>query len=181
MGVGVRLGKVEARRVHEPGRVNPNTSLLFNPLTLLTRRSCIRRRRWLQDTSKRKLADFSIVFVPPPFLFPRVHPRLTRRLIKTSAPDKKRSGCLKLLAGFTRKKASTRRVNRKIADSTRNQRVLFSRYLAANYAVKKANGASLQRVNPPTATSTTTTTTTITTTTSITTTTTTTTTTTNSG
>jgi len=24
------------------------------------------RRRWLQDTSKRKLADFLIVFVPPP-------------------------------------------------------------------------------------------------------------------
>jgi len=23
-------------------------------------------RRWLQDTSKRKLADFLIVFVPPP-------------------------------------------------------------------------------------------------------------------
>jgi len=40
---------------------------------------------------------------------------------------------LKLLAGFTRKKASTCRVNRKIADSTRNQRVFFSRYLAATY------------------------------------------------
>ena len=40
---------------------------------------------------------------------------------------------MKLLAGFTRKKASTHRVNRKIADSTRNQRVFFSRYLAANY------------------------------------------------
>jgi len=38
-----------------------------------------------------------------------------------------------MLAGFTRIKASTRRVNRKIADSTRNQRVFFSRYLAANY------------------------------------------------
>ena len=35
-------------------------------------------RRWLQDTSKRKLADFWIFFAPPPFLFPRVHPRLTR-------------------------------------------------------------------------------------------------------
>jgi len=42
-------------------------------------------------------------------------------------------GGLKLVAGFTRKKASTRRVNRKIADFTRNQRVFFSRYLAANY------------------------------------------------
>jgi len=35
-------------------------------------------RRWLQDTSKRKLADF-LIFPPPPFLFPRVNPRLTRR------------------------------------------------------------------------------------------------------
>jgi len=43
---------------------------------------------------------------------------------------------------FTRKKASTRRVNRKIADSTRNQRVFFSRYLAANYA-------SAEYVPPP--------------------------------
>jgi len=34
--------------------------------------------RWLQDTSKRKLADFSICYAPPPFLFPRVYPRLTR-------------------------------------------------------------------------------------------------------
>jgi len=41
---------------------------------------------------------------------------------------------LKRLAGFTRKKGSTRRVNSKIADSTQNQRVLFSRYLATNYA-----------------------------------------------
>ena len=49
----------------------------------------IPHRRWLQDTSKRKLADVLIVFVPPPFLLPRVHPRLTRRLIKSSAPDKK--------------------------------------------------------------------------------------------
>jgi len=46
-------------------------------------------RRWLQDTLKRKLADFWIFFANPPFLFPRVHPRLTRRLIKTCAPDKK--------------------------------------------------------------------------------------------
>ena len=36
------------------------------------------------------------------------------------------------------KKASTRRVNRKIADSTQNQRVFFSRYLTANYASKDA-------------------------------------------
>jgi len=41
-----------------------------------------------------------------------------------------------LIETFSRvypKKASTRRVNKKIADSTRNQRVFFSRYLAANY------------------------------------------------
>jgi len=48
-------------------------------------------RRWLQDISKIKLADFSIFFAPPPPLpVPRVYPRLTRQLIKkTSAPDKK--------------------------------------------------------------------------------------------
>jgi len=91
------------------------------------------RRRWLQDTSKRKLADFSIFYAPPPFLFPRVYPRLTRRLIKTGAPEKKYWVDSKLLAGFTRKKASTCRVNQKIAIFTRNQRVFFSRYLAANY------------------------------------------------
>jgi len=45
---------------------------------------------------------------------------------------------LKLVAGFARKKASTRRVNKKIVDSTRNQRVLFSRYLAANYGSPRA-------------------------------------------
>jgi len=45
-------------------------------------------RRWLQDTSKRKLADLSIVYARPPSLFPRANPRLTRRLIKTGAPDK---------------------------------------------------------------------------------------------
>jgi len=50
----------------------------------------MRRRRWLQDTSKRKLAVFLIFFAPPLFLFPRVNPRLTRRLIRTSAPDKKK-------------------------------------------------------------------------------------------
>jgi len=41
-----------------------------------------------------------------------------------------------LIETFSRvypKKACTRRVNRKIADSTRNQRVFFSRYLAANH------------------------------------------------
>jgi len=48
-----------------------------------------------------------------------------------------------MLAGFTRKKASTRRVNRKLADSTRNQRVFFSKYLAANY------GEALQVRVPP--------------------------------
>jgi len=37
-------------------------------------------RRWLQDTSKRKLAEFFIFFAPPPppFLFTRVPPSLTR-------------------------------------------------------------------------------------------------------
>jgi len=45
-------------------------------------------RRWLQDTSKSKLTDVSF-FRAPPFLFPRIHPRFTRRLMKTSAPEKK--------------------------------------------------------------------------------------------
>jgi len=47
------------------------------------------KRRWLQDTLKRKLADFFFFFRAFPSLFPRVNPRLTRRLIKTGAPDKK--------------------------------------------------------------------------------------------
>jgi len=32
---------------------------------------------------------FDCFCAPPPFLFPRVHPRLTRRLIRTSAPGRK--------------------------------------------------------------------------------------------
>jgi len=56
---------------------------------------------------------------------------------------------LKLLAGFTRKKASTRRVNRKIADSTRNQRVFFSRYLAANYVPYVLNSHARIPVEQP--------------------------------
>ena len=38
------------------------------------------------EKKTRRFFDF---FAPPPFLFPRVYPRLTRRLIKRSAPDKK--------------------------------------------------------------------------------------------
>jgi len=60
---------------------------------------------------------------------PEVHPTIDQN----KRPGEKKSGWLKSLAGLTRKKASTRRVNRKIADSTRNQRVFFSRCLAANY------------------------------------------------
>jgi len=89
-------------------------------------------RRWLQDTSKRKLADFLFFSAPPPSCFPRVHPSWPDDWSKQALRIKK-SGWLNMLAGFTRKKASTRRVNRKIADSTRNQRVFVSRYLAANY------------------------------------------------
>jgi len=51
----------------------------------------------------------------------------------------KKIGLIELLAGFTPKKASTRRVHRKITDSTRNQRVFFSRYLAANYGRRNSN------------------------------------------
>jgi len=86
--------------------------------------------RWMRDTSKIKLAGF-FFFCASPSCFPG----FTR-----DWPDdwskqvlKKKSGWLKILAGFTRKKASTRRVNRKIADFTRNPRVFFSMYLGANY------------------------------------------------
>jgi len=38
----------------------------------LTLHPCLRKRarRWLQDTSKRKLADFLIFLAPPSFCFP---------------------------------------------------------------------------------------------------------------
>jgi len=88
-------------------------------------------RRWLQDTPKIKLADFLICFVRPPVPLSPGSPELTRRSIKPSAPDKK-IGLIKTFSRVYPKNASTRRVNRKIADSTRNQRVFFSRYLAAN-------------------------------------------------
>jgi len=45
------------------------------------------QRRRLQDTSKKKNAYFLYFFRAPPFLFPRVYPRMTRRWIKTSTPD----------------------------------------------------------------------------------------------
>jgi len=48
-----------------------------------------RSRSWLQDTLKRKLADFSICFVRPPVPVSPGSPELTQRLIETSAPDKK--------------------------------------------------------------------------------------------
>jgi len=83
-------------------------------------------RCWLQDTSKRKLSDFFIFFAPPLFLFPTMD--------QNTRSGWKKIGFIETLAGLTRKKASTRRVNRKITDSTRDQRALFSRYLAANYA-----------------------------------------------
>ena len=66
-------------------------------------------RCWLQDTSKRILADLLIFVVPPPSCFPG----FTRGWAddwSNQAPRIKKSGWLKLLAGFTRKKASTRRV-----------------------------------------------------------------------
>ena len=71
--------------------------------------------------------------MPPPSCFPGFTRGWPDDWSKQALRKKKESGWLKLLAGFTRKKASTRRVNKKIADSTRNQRVVFSRYLAANY------------------------------------------------
>jgi len=99
-------------------------------------RSIIRLRRWLQDTTKRNLAYFSIFFTPPPVPVTPGLPEDDPTIDENKRPGFKKLGWLKLLAGFTRKKASTRRVNRKTADSTRNQRVFFSRYLAANYGLK---------------------------------------------
>jgi len=72
-------------------------------------------------------------FVPPPSCLSGFTRGWPDDWSKQALQIKKTSGWLKLSAGVTRKKASTRRVNRKIADSTRNQRVFFSRYLAANY------------------------------------------------
>jgi len=83
----------------------------YVPVGLTRVRSASLVARYL-EIKTRRFFDF---LCAPPFLFPRVHPRLTRRLIKTGAPGKK-TGWLKHLAGCTRKKASTRRVNRKIAD-----------------------------------------------------------------
>ena len=90
----------------------------------------LRNRRRLQDASKRKLADFFFSLpLPVSSGWPEVDPTIDQN----RRSGLKKSGWLKLLAGLTPKKGNTRRVNRKIADSTRNQRVFFSRYLAANY------------------------------------------------
>ena len=82
-------------------------------------------RRWLQDTSKRKLADVFIIFTPPPLPVSSGSPEADPMTDQNRRSELKKSGWLKLLAGFTRKKASTRRVNKKIADSTRNKSFLF--------------------------------------------------------
>jgi len=56
------------------------------------------RRRWLQDTSKRKLADFSIFFAPPPL---PVSPGLLEA--DTTIDKNKRSGNTNgLIATFSR-------------------------------------------------------------------------------
>jgi len=58
---------------------------------------------------------------------------MTRRSIKPSAPENK-IGLIKTFSRVYPKKGEhTPGKKRKIADSTRNQRVFFSRYLAANY------------------------------------------------
>jgi len=52
---------------------------------------------------------------------------------KNKRPGFEKIGLIKTFSRVYPKRSSTRRVNRKIADSTRNQQVVFSRYLAANY------------------------------------------------
>jgi len=85
--------------------------------------------RYLEKTTRRYF-DF---FAPPPLPVSPGSPEVDPTIDQNKCPEKRKLGWLTLSAGFTRKKGSTRRVNRKIADSTRNQRVFFSRYLAANY------------------------------------------------
>jgi len=85
--------------------------------------------RYLEKTTRL----FFFVFLRPPVPVSSGLPEDDPTIDQNKRSGLKKLGWLQLLAGFTRKKASTRRVNRKIADSTRNQRVFFSRYLAANY------------------------------------------------
>ena len=80
-------------------------------------------------------------FSRPPVPVSPGSPEVDPTIDKNKRPEFKELCWLKLIAGFTPKKASTRRVNRKIANFTRNQRVFFSRYLAANYGY--------YRVGPP--------------------------------
>ena len=57
--------------------------------------------RYLEKKTRRYF-DF---FAPPsPFLFPRVPPRFTRRLIKTSAPDEKKIGLIQTFSRVYPKK-----------------------------------------------------------------------------
>jgi len=75
------------------------------------------------------------VFLRP---FPSCFPGFTRGWPddwSKQALQIKKIGLIKTFSRVYPKKASTRRVNKKIADFTRNRRVLFSRYLAANYVV----------------------------------------------
>jgi len=100
--------------------------------------------RYLEKKTRR---FFDLFCAPPRSCFPgftRVDPTIDQ----TKRSGLKKSGWLKLLAGFTRKRASTRRVKRKIADSTRNQRVFFSRYLAAKYAGRHDSAQAIGSLGP---------------------------------
>jgi len=89
-------------------------------------------RSWLQDTSTRTLADILMYFAPPPLPVSPGSPEADPMIDQNRRSEKKRIGLIKTFSRVYPKKASTRRVNKKIANSTRNQRVFFSRYLAAN-------------------------------------------------
>ena len=71
-------------------------------------------------------------FAPPPLPVSPGSPEADPMIDQNRRSEKKRIGLIKTFSRVYPKKASTRRVNKKIANSTRNQRVFFSRYLAAN-------------------------------------------------
>jgi len=67
-------------------RVNPRVTLRVKPELRLTRSNPPPLAARYLEKKTRRFFDY---FRAPPSLFPRVNPTLTRRLIKTAAPDKK--------------------------------------------------------------------------------------------
>jgi len=132
-GVGLNgCPKTKRCRVHFSS-VGHHDRLLtrINPLPLTTAMQMLLLTSLAARCLEKKTRRFFLIFfsrspLPVSPGSPEVVP-----MIDQNRPLQNKIGLIKTFSRVC--KASTRRVNRKIADSTRNQRDLFLKYLAANY------------------------------------------------